>query len=85
MITLQEDQLHRTELLKDLFELFSNFGNQDGEGLTIAINGKYGTGKSTLLNFIREKNQEKNEFNVVLYNAWEGNYFENPIPFVEYS
>lgn len=80
MITLKEDKLKREELLKNIFSIFSSFGNQDGHGFTMLINGKYGEGKSTLLNFIKEKNSiENNKFNVVLYNAWESNYFENPI------
>ena len=79
MITLKEDQLGRKELLDNLFEIFSNYGNQDGEGLTIAINGKYGMGKSTLLNFVQEKNEDEKKFNIVTYDAWKENYFDKPI------
>lgn len=86
MIKLEEDKLNRKELLDNLFSIFSTFGNQDGQGLTMLINGKYGTGKSTLLNFIKEKNlSEKNKFNIVSYDAWECNYFENPIIPLMYS
>lgn len=76
---LEDDKLERNGLLTDLMEFFRNFGNQDGHGLTMVINGKYGTGKSTLLDFIMQKNDEKKEFNIVYYDAWESNYFENPI------
>lgn len=49
---LEDDKLERADLLDNLMEFFQNFGDQDGHGLTMVINGKYGTGKSTLLDFI---------------------------------
>ena len=80
MISLQDDKLNRNIFLNDLFGIFSNYGNQDGQGLTIAINGKYGSGKTTLLSFIKEKNEnEGNNFNIVTYDAWESNFFDNPL------
>lgn len=85
MITLEEDKLQRQTLLNDLFKIFEHFGNQDGQGLTMLINGKYGTGKSTLLNFIEQKNEKENKFNVVYYDAWQSNYFDNPIIPLMYS
>lgn len=82
---LEDDKLDRAELLDNLMEIFKNFGNQDGHGLTMVINGKYGTGKSTLLDFIIQKNDQNKEFNIVYYDAWESNYFENPIIPLMYS
>ncbi len=82
---LEDDKLDRAELLDNLMEIFQNFGNQDGHGLTMIINGKYGTGKSTLLDFIIQQNEQNKEFNIVYYDAWESNYFENPIIPLLYS
>ena len=82
---LEDDKLDRVELLNNLMEVFKNFGNQDGHGLTMIINGKYGTGKSTLLDFIVEKNDQNKDLNIVYYDAWESNYFENPIIPLLYS
>ncbi len=79
MIKIGEDKLDRNKLLNDLFSIFNAFGNQDNHGLTMVINGKYGTGKTTLLNFIKEKNEVDDLFNIVYYDAWEYNYFDNPI------
>ena len=84
-LRLSEDKIDRSELLSDLFNIFNTFGNQDGHGLTMVINGKYGTGKTTLLNFIKEKNEIDDKFNVVYYDAWEYNYFDNPIIPLMYS
>lgn len=79
MIELKDDKLGRREFLDNIFKLLSNFGNQGDKGLTIILNGKYGTGKTTLLNFIEEKNQGESNFNIIRYNAWENNTFENPL------
>ena len=85
MISLAEDKLNREELINKIFNIFKNFGNQDGKGLTMVINGQYGSGKSTLLNFIQEKNKVENDFNIISYNAWENNYFDNPLIPLMYS
>lgn len=79
MIELKDDKLGRREFLDNIFKLLSNFGNQGDKGLTIILNGQYGIGKTTLLNFIEEKNQGESNFNIIRYNAWENNTFENPL------
>lgn len=79
MLQLAEDKLNRKPFLDNLFSLFENFGNQGNRGFTMIINGKYGSGKSTLLNFIQERNQKNKQFEIVAYNAWENNFFDNPI------
>lgn len=79
MIELKNDKLGRKELLENIFKFLDNFGDQIDKGLTVVLNGKYGTGKTTLLNFIEEKNKEENSFNVIRYNAWENNIYENPL------
>lgn len=76
---LEDDKLSRKEILKGLIKFFETFGNQSGHGLTMIINGKYGTGKTTLLSFLMEQNNQDNLFNILYYDAWEYNYFENPL------
>lgn len=51
----------------------------------MVINGKYGSGKSTLLGFIEERNAVDNKFDVIKYDAWENNFFENPMIPILYS
>lgn len=79
MIKLSDDKLNRTEFLEDLFNLFENFGMYDDGGLTISINGQYGSGKSTILNLIQEKNNIDHKYNILRYDArknkkWCKNY-----------
>ena len=85
MITLVDDKLNRAPFLDNLFKLFENFGNQNGHGLTIVINGKYGVGKSTLFGFIEERNAADDKFNILRYNTWENNLFDNPMIPILYS
>lgn len=79
MLTLAEDKLKRENLINNLFNIFETFGNQNDRGLTMVINGRYGSGKSTLLDFIEEKNSQDNKFNIIKYDSWENNFFENPL------
>lgn len=85
-VRLEDDKLNREEFLNNLFDIFEHFGDQEGSGLTIAINGKYGTGKTTLLDFIKERNViENNKFNIISYDAWESNFFDKPLVPIMYS
>ena len=79
MLELKDDKLNRKPFLDALFKLFNGFSNQGDKGLTILINGKYGSGKTTTLNFIKENNINLNTFSVIEYNAWENNLFDNPL------
>ena len=80
LIKLEDDKLDRGKELEKLFNLFNRFGNQNGHGITMLINGKYGSGKTTILNFIEEKAlKENSSFNVIRLNIWEEKLFDNPL------
>lgn len=81
---ISEDKLNRKGLVISLFKFFDNFVCQSGKGLTMILNGKYGTGKSTLLNFIEDYNSN-NDYEIIKYDAWENNLFENPLIPILYS
>lgn len=79
MLKLAEDKLQRKEFINNLFSMFDNFGNQGDRGFTMIINGKYGSGKTTLLGFMAERNEKEQKYDIVNYNAWENNLFDNPL------
>ena len=79
MLELKDDKLNRKPFLNSIFSIMNNFSNQGNKGLTILINGKYGSGKTTTLSFIKENNINLDIFSVIEYNAWENNLFDNPL------
>ena len=81
---ISEDKLNRTEFVKSLFKLFDNFVGQTGNGLTMVLNGKYGSGKSTVLNLVEQYNSS-HSYKIVKYDAWENNLFDNPLIPILYS
>ena len=81
---ISEDKLNRTEFVKSLFKLFDNFVGQTGNGLTMVLNGKYGSGKSTVLNLVEEYNSS-HSYKIIKYDAWENNLFDNPLIPILYS
>ena len=76
------DKLNSNQFVEDLFNVFENFTYKDGDkqGFSMTLNGEYGSGKTTILNFIKEENEYRNKkFDIIEYNAWENNFFDNPL------
>lgn len=47
-------------------------------GAVIALNGEWGSGKTTFLN-MWNKNLQKNRYRTLFFNAWENDYHEDPM------
>ena len=47
-------------------------------GFVLAIDNKWGTGKTTFVNMWRNKLMEKDEFKTLYFNAWENDFENNP-------
>lgn len=75
-VALDNDALNRKEFINKFLDFIDSFGEQ---GLTLVLNGKYGSGKSTVLNMIEEQNKTDNKYTTLIYNAWEDNIFDNPM------
>lgn len=78
-----EDELERKEFVDKLHN-YVKTNSENGD--TILLSGKYGSGKSTVLKYFIETIEERNNtsdkekiFEIVNYNAWENNFFENPL------
>lgn len=70
----QDDKLGRkqyAEILTDVVEAYNG-------GAVIAINGAWGTGKTTFLKMWKQQ-LENNGFPVIYYNAWEDDICEEPL------
>ena len=76
------------EFAKFLANLIANSLNHaslksDGDfGAVIALNGLWGSGKTTFLNIFKEKSKSNlfpNKPVIISYNAWENDYFDDPL------
>ena len=47
-------------------------------GLVLAIDNKWGTGKTTFVNMWRNKLQENDAYKTLYFNAWENDFENNP-------
>ena len=85
-MNIKEDKLNRNEFLDNIFKIIDNFSDLNNTGLTIILNGKYGSGKTTVLDFLEERcKTSNNEYNTIRYNAWENNTFDNPMISILYK
>lgn len=85
-MNIKEDKLNRSEFLDNIFKIIDNFSDLNNTGLTIILNGKYGSGKTTVLDFLEERcKSSNNEYNTIRYNAWENNTFDNPMISILYK
>lgn len=70
-----EDYLDRSNVihaLNSLVEFSSN--NNQFKPFVFGLFGKWGTGKSTIINLLKERLKPKREFNFIEYNAWQNEH-----------
>ncbi len=72
----EQDCLHRERDIKMIKNILAN-GLRDDESISFAIDGKWGIGKSFLLELLRQEVQ--NDYLFVCYNAWDNDYYEEPV------
>ena len=66
----EKDNLHRAEFCKALADTLAN--RKGGDSLAVGITGNWGTGKSTIKNFVKHFLKKKSENTVVVeFNPWE--------------
>jgi hypothetical protein len=70
----KDDKLGRKECAEVLTSVVESYGN----GAVIALNGAWGTGKTTFLK-MWAKHMENHGFPVIYYNAWEDDICEEPL------
>lgn len=68
------DELSR----KDIANLYVSFINVLDGHHVVALDAPWGSGKSTLINYMREEFENNNDV-FVKYNAWENDYTEEPL------
>lgn len=70
------DRLNRTDFVETLEKIIDKKFN-DFEGFSFAIDGRWGCGKSFIVNMLQERIKDK--YLVIKYNCWKYDYHEEPI------
>ena len=73
----EEDKLGRESLVKGVTESINKLFEKYQGAYTILLNGEWGSGKSSMLNFF-EKHLSNSGWKVIKYNAWENQKFKDP-------
>ncbi len=72
----ENDKLERTEFIDTLEKIIDKKFN-DRDGFSFAIDGKWGCGKTFIVNMLEER--LKNKYLVIKYNCWKYDYYEEPV------
>ncbi len=67
-------KLNREQYAKNLTSIIENYP----EGFVLAINNKWGTGKTTFVK-MWEQSLKNSEFTTIYFNAWENDFENNPL------
>lgn len=70
------DILKRDEFINDILEDIKYVSESNGNSF-IMINGEWGSGKTFVLNMIKERIE--NDYNVIEYNCWENSFYPDPL------
>lgn len=73
---IEQDKLNRIAFVDTLEKIIEKkFSEQDG--FSFAIDGKWGCGKTFIVNMLEER--LKNKYLVIKYNCWKYDYYEEPV------
>jgi Predicted P-loop ATPase len=76
MLYIEQDKLNRNVFVDTLEKIINKkFSEQDG--FSFAIDGKWGCGKTFIVNMLEER--LKNKYLVIKYNCWKYDYYEEPV------
>lgn len=73
---LEKDYLNRKEDVENITKIINNMRTLK-EFNSFAINGSWGTGKTFLINMLKES--LGSEYLFIIYDAWQNNYFDEPL------
>lgn len=73
----EEDKIGRQDIVNKISSLVDNL--QEDEHFCLALNGEWGSGKSYIMDMLREKFAEREEYIVINYDAWKNNFYSDPL------
>ena len=74
---MTEDKIGRTEIVDKICSLVDNL--QKDKHFCLALNGDWGSGKTFVMQMIEEKLKTHAEYAVIKYDAWENNFYSDPL------
>lgn len=74
---MTEDKIGRTEIVDKICSLVDNL--QKDKHFCLALNGDWGSGKTFVMQIIEEKLKTNAEYTVIKYDAWENNFYSDPL------
>lgn len=72
-----QDKIGRAEIVDKICGLVGSL--KKDKNFCLAINGVWGSGKTFVLDMIEEKVSERQEYIVIKYDAWENNFYPDPL------
>ena len=72
-----QDKIGREEIVDKICGLVGSL--KKDKNFCLAINGAWGSGKTFVLDMIEEKLSERQEYIVIKYDAWENNFYPDPL------
>ncbi len=73
----QEDLIGRNEIVDKICGLVDLL--QKDEHFCLALNGEWGSGKTFVMQMIREKLSEHNEYIIIPFDAWGNSFYSDPL------
>lgn len=71
------DKIGRGDIVNKISSLVDNL--QQDKYFCLALNGEWGSGKTYVMGMLQEKFKEHPEYIVINYNAWENNFYSDPL------
>lgn len=71
------DELGRDKLVRRITQSINELFDHHQDAYTVLLNGEWGSGKSSMLNFF-EEHLTDSDWKVIRYNAWENQQFKDP-------
>jgi len=79
-----EDKLNRRDFCERLAKFIEENGTKE-DGLTITLNGGYGSGKTIFLDLLEKKLSSEGKMTVVYHDCWKNSVIEEPLLSIIYS
>ena len=72
------DRVEEINTLKELIKNRDYYKENSQEGISILINGTWGSGKTTFINDLCKNIESDNEYKIIKYDSFEYDFYDNP-------